>query len=125
MDKKNLKKAALLGLMIGAAAVSAPATAYEPVTSQGMTLAHGCRNGCGGGKGAIADADVQVQTTQQPGTSHSCGGTQAPQTTPKNGKAMPQASCSGAAMPQGTYYPNGQAPQSGCRASSGCRSNGY
>lgn len=138
MDKRNLKKAALLGLMIGAAAVSAPASAHEPVTSQGMTLAAGCGGGCGGRRGNIANADEPVQT--QPGTNHSCGGAPMPQNG-RNGRAMPQgtpqpmpqatpqqmpqASCGTAQTPQGYYYNSGTMPQSGCRASAGCRSNGY
>lgn len=122
MDKKNLKKAALLGLMIGAAAISAPASAHEPVTSQGILLAHSCAGGCGAKRGNIADADAPVQA--QPGTNHSCGAAPVAPQNGKNGKAMPQASCRSAQMPQGTYY-NGNMPQSSCRSSASCRSNGY
>lgn len=109
MDKKNLKRAALLGLVIGAAAVSAPANAYEPVISQqGMMLAKGCGAHCGGSKGGnIADAD-EPTLQNQPGTYHSCSGN----TMPQNGRQWPQASCS-----------NRSAPQGSCSGRSSCNGN--
>jgi hypothetical protein len=121
MDKKDLKKAALLGLLIGAAAISAPADAYEPMSSQGMTLAHGCGKNCSGGGasrgGNLADAD-ESETQAQPGTSHSCAGSAQPQNSNGrmmqqngNGRMMPQASCNGTPRPM--------QPQASCNGTPG------
>lgn len=127
MNKKDLKKAALLGLLIGAAAVSAPADAHEPViSSQGMTLAHGCGTHCsGGGSKTIADAE-EPMIQNQPGTSHSCQTPAQPQNN-NNRRMMPQGNTNTQrpipqSQPQGNCSTQRQMPQGNCSAS---RSNGY
>ena len=113
MDKKNLKKAALLGLALGTSLVAAPAVAEPAMGNQGMTLAAGCGSRCGGGK-AIADADEPMTQQSQPGTYHSCNSNQNYNSTNNNRRMMPQSSCNAARpMPQ-------QGTPNGCQARAGC-----
>lgn len=121
MDKRNLKKAALLGIAIGALATGQAATAHEPSSGLGMTLAHGCAGGCGGksrragcgsnpyptDNGAIADADEPaLQNQQNQRTRNGCAAQQPVQNTqpmPQNGQnTQPRTSggCQARAMPQ-------------------------
>lgn len=99
MDKKNLTKLALLGLVVASSGASV-VNASEGNSAQGTLLAGKC--GGGGKCGGV----ISMEDTSNYNRS-SCGGTSHSPT--YNGRA---AGCGGSTGPsQGTY-----APQSGCRA---------